>query len=157
MRQILFSLAAVALSAVAAVAQQPAAPVVPVPAAQAQGMAAPHGMMAVPTAPAQAAPAPVAVVAPGGCGTPAAVGGCSTCDAGPRTRQSLMSRLGFTRCGTANSTACSSLASERTFLFGSCKSFFNPCRTCDGTAIEYGPGGQGNKDNCRGITSFHSR
>ena len=140
-RHLALSVAALLGSVALATAQQP----VPVP--------------VVPTAPAamaaQAAPAPYAtpvlVVAQPGCGTPA----CAPCVA--PAKKSVFDRL----CGgTASPVGCGCLAAERTFAFGSCKSFFTPGRTCNGEGIEYGCGSgecRTPKDRCKNITSFLER
>lgn len=135
-RHLALSVAALLGSVAIATAQQP----VPVP--------------VVPTAPAamaaQTTPTAVVVAQPG-CGTPA----CAPCAA--PAKKSVFDRL----CGgTASPVGCGCLAAERTFAFGSCKSFFTPGRTCNGEGIEYGCGSgecRTPKDNCKNITSFLNR
>jgi hypothetical protein len=147
-RQLVLSVAALLGVAALATAQQPA----PVPAAPAALAAQPPaGMVAVPGQPLVAQP--VVIAAQPGCGTPAP---CATGCAAPAKKSSLFDRL----CGgTANPISCGCLAAERTFAFGSCRSFYTPGRTCNGTAIEYGCGSGecGPKDNCKHIISFNNR
>ena len=81
---------------------------------------------------------------------------CATGDCGPTVQKSHLSRK-FIGCGTASPASCGTFASERTFLFGSCNAFFTPCKTCGGSAIEYGSGGMGPKDGCKHITSYTNR
>lgn len=161
MRTRLFGPAVAALLGAAAVAtaQAPALPPMPVvpPAPAALAGQPPAGMTPVPAQPAPvsahpAPAAPIVVPAQPGCGTPAPVAGCGT----GKSKGGLLDRL-LIGCGTANPIGCGTLASERSFAFGSCRSFYNPCRSCSGMPIEYGPGGLYNKDNCKHLTSFNNR
>ncbi len=120
----------------------------PIPAAPAALAGPQSGMVPAP------AMQPTMVIATSGCATPVATTACNTC--GPTTRSSIVSRVTI-GCGTANPVSCGTFASERTFLFGSCNSFFTPCKTCGGAAIEYGSGGMGPKDGCKHITSYLNR
>jgi len=73
---------------------------------------------------------------------------------GSRTRHSHASRL-FIGAGTINPVTCGCLASERTFVFGSCKHFFNPQLECGA-----GCGGCWPVDRrtpCQGVTSYLNR
>lgn len=103
----------------------PAAPQSAAPAAQAQPKTMP---------PAAGYAAPVAVPVQPGCGAVAAPcgGGCDSCKGGKWT--GLHARVAanpFTiGAGCANTVGCSNLASERTFLFGSCRQFYNPGNKC---------------------------
>jgi hypothetical protein len=55
----------------------------------------------------------------------------------------------FIGSGTANPVGCGCLASERTFLWGGCKQFFTPGRTCDGSPMLFNRcGGHG---HCGGL------
>lgn len=164
MRTRLFGLAAALFATGTGMAQQPAAPAPAPPVAAAPAAQPPAGMTplpAIPVAPAPApavahpAPGPIVVQAPPGCGTPAPApaADCNTC--APKSR-GLLDRLGI-GCGTASPVSCGTLASERTFVFGSCRQFYTPCRGCGGQAIEYGNGGLYNKDFCKGLGSFNSR
>ena len=80
----------------------------------------------------------------------ASAGGCSTCGS---SKGGLLSRFAASPFGIgqgcANSPNCGSLASERTFLFGSCRQFFNAGNQCGGGCGSlYGPGGFGDKSFC---------
>jgi hypothetical protein len=164
----------------AALAVQPAAP----------PTAAPQGMMPVPVAPPGQLPATAPIVVQGqpGCGTAAPVApthwtpaapapapcapapascapapaASSSCATTSSKGSSLLGRL-FIGSGTANPVSCGCFASERSFVFGSCRQFYTPGRACDGSAREYGcgsgecGGGIGAKDNCKHVTSFHNR
>ncbi len=143
----------------------PVAPPIQVPAVP----AAPHGMIPVPAAPVMLPPAslpappaaPPVMASNPGCGTPAVVttaaAPCNTCSKpAKRAGGGLLSRFMIGE-GTATPLGCGCLAAERTFMFGSCKQFFTPGRTCSGTAIEYGPGGLGHTDNCKNVGSFINR
>ena len=132
----------------AASAQAPIPAVPPAPAA----LASPYtGLM-----PAPAAQPMYVVAAPtSGCATPAAAP-CATSACGPTARNKLVSRA-FIGCGTANSASCGTIASDRSFMFGSCNAFFTPCKTCGGAGIEYGSGGMGPKDGCKHVTSYTNR
>ena len=97
---------------------QPRVPVQPVPQAPARG----------PVQPAQAVmAAPVAMPAPVGMPAPVAV----VDPAVTQTRGGFLSRATIGE-GCANPITCGNWASERTFLFGSCKQFFNPGNKCGG-------------------------
>jgi hypothetical protein len=109
-----------------AAAQQPMPATLPVVMAP----AAPQSAAPAAYAPAQAAPAtaaaPVAApVQPGcGCGAPAApCGGCDSCK-GSKWSGLHHGSYKTASYGCGSKTGCSSLASERTFLFGSCHSFY---------------------------------
>jgi hypothetical protein len=122
---------------------------------------APPGMTHVPQVPPPSAlpaypAAPPVQYANPACGTPAPA--CDPCkDGKDGQRSSLFGKL-FIGKGTASPVTCGCLAAERTFLFGGCKQFFTPGKTCGGCALEYGPGGVlGNCDNCRHVTSFLNR
>jgi hypothetical protein len=170
MRSRLFEVAVAALLGAngLAVAQQPAVPVVPMPVPAAPAaLQPPPGMVPVPVAPpvgyAPVAAAPVVGHAQPGClasAAPAPVG-CAAGDCGGgggKAKNSLFDRL---FAGTASPVGCGCLASERTFLFGSCRQFYTPGRTCGGVGIAYGCGGgecgHGPKDPCRHVTSFINR
>lgn len=134
-----------------ATAQQPvpAAPPVTPP-------APPPGMTPVPppaALPAYPAAPPIQYANPA-CGTPAPA--CDTCkDGKDGKRTSVFGRL---FAGTANPVGCSCLAAERTFLFGGCKQFYTPGKSCSGSTLDYGPGGvYGDCDRCRHVTSFLNR
>ena len=132
----------------AASAQAPIPAVPPAPSA----LASPYtGLM-----PAPAAQPMYVVAAPtSGCATPAAAP-CATSACGPTARNKLVSRA-FIGCGTANPASCGTIASDRSFMFGSCNAFFTPCKTCGGAGIEYGSGGMGPKDGCKHVTSYTNR
>lgn len=148
------AVAALVGCAAVAVAQQP----VPMPVIPQAPMPAP-GMTPVPVAPAlppaalPATPAapPVMYVNPD-CGTPASAACGDACE----KRPGLFSRF-MLGSGTANPLNCGCLAAERTFLFGNCRQFFTPGKTCCGDTLEYGPGGMYKKDNCKNVTSFLNR
>jgi hypothetical protein len=111
----------------------------------------PSSLPAVPAAP------PIMAADPA-CGTPAqAAAPCEPCaKEKKKATGGLLSkfRIGV---GTATPMSCSCLAAEKTFLFGGCRQFFTPGRTCNGGGIEYGPGGLYNHDNCKQVTSFLNR
>ena len=48
-----------------------------------------------------------------------------------RNRSSVFGKL-LIGAGTINPVSCGCLASERTFIFGSCKQFYNPTQECHG-------------------------
>ncbi len=154
----------------AALAQAP----MPLPTVQ---VGAPEGAaQAAPAQPAPAAiaPAPIPAVPVGGgcgCGATAAPyyggsGGCgcdSGCQSGWLGKHKLGGKLCHSPltigCGCPNPVGCSSLASERTFLFGGCHQFFSPCGKCGGGLLggifggacassPVGTGGLGTHNNC---------
>lgn len=127
---------------------QPAAPVPAAPAAPAPAMAAP------------AAPAPAAAPAAAPAVSPIIVhgaSGCSTCapacDPCGKSR-SLFGGGVFSSLkigsGCANPVGCGNFASERTFLFGGCKQFYNPGNDCGKHGGDCGKGGHkgGGCKNC---------
>lgn len=67
--------------------------------------------------------------------------------------------------GCPNPIGCGSWASERTFLFGSCKQFFNPGGKCDSywdrfarnVTTPLGAGGLGAAGPCDPLFSHHNR
>ena len=81
--------------------------------------------------------------------------GCSTCAPAAVTSGGLHARLAASPltigAGCANSPYCGTLASERTFLFGSCRQFFNAGNKCGGGGCgsAYGPGGFGDGSPCK--------
>jgi hypothetical protein len=85
----------------------------------------------------------VSGLAGGGC----ANGGCAAASAGPKTALHGLA-IG---AGCANPIGCGSPASEKTFVFGSCRQFYNPGNDCRGffscggkhcgQPLVYGPGG----------------
>jgi hypothetical protein len=89
------------------------------------------------------------------CGTPAVAAPCADCKA-PKRSGGLFGNLLIGR-GTANPIGCGCFASEKTFLWGGCRQFFTPGRTCCGGGLEYGPGGPYNNDTCKHVTSFLNR
>lgn len=133
----------------------------PVPAVQpAPGQGVVPGMTPVPVLPPASLPAPPAVppvmASNPNCGTPA-VAACNTCGKpAKKACGGLLSKF-LIGPGTATPVTCGCLAAERTFMFGSCKQFFTPGRTCNGCNIEYGPGGMGYYDNCKNVGSFINR
>jgi hypothetical protein len=178
-RHIALSLASILGTALVASAQQPPATLPPAPAALAAQ--APAGMTVVPNLP-PVAPAPAPAMAPvvvspqPGCGTPAPAyvaapaASCATevvAQAAPAAASSCNKcgkRSVFDRVrigtGTANPVGCGCMASDRNFVFGGCRQFFTPGKTCGGADTEYGCGGEdcyGAKDRCKHITSFHNR
>jgi len=148
--------AVAALIGCAAVATAQTAPPMPVPGVPPAPTAAPPGMTALPPSSLPAMPAaPPVMVSNTNCGTPAA----SACHDGKHSKGGgLLGKFGI-GVGTANPVSCGCLASERTFLFGGCKQFFTPGRTCNGSALDYGAGcgGACNQDNCKHVTSFLNR
>ena len=139
-RRMILAAAVGLFAAGAASAQQPMPSSLPVvyapqsaaPAAQAQPK---------PLPPAASAPAiPVVVQGQPGCGPVAApcasqcATGCDSCKG--HKWAGVHARVAANPCtigaGCANTVGCSSPASERTFLFGSCHQFFNPGNKCGG-------------------------
>ena len=157
--------AVIALVGCAAVAsaQQPVPPVPasPVPAlpliTTQQPAVNPPGLTPVPvlppsTLPPAVPPAPPPIIyANPSCGTPAA-----PCHDKKAKRESVFGKL-FIGSGTASPVACGCFAAEKTFMWGGCKQFFTPGKTCGGCGLDYGPGGLGNCDNCHHVTSFLNR
>lgn len=144
--------AVIALAGCAALAS--AQPPVPVAPPVAPPGTPPAGMTPLPVTPPAALPAPPIKYANPACGTPAP--GCDPCKDGNKGN-SLLGKL-FIGKGTANPVTCGCLASERNFIFGGCRQFFTPGKTCGGCALEYGPGGVlGGCDSCRHVTSFLNR
>ena len=123
--------AALALSAGAQAPQAPAAPKAPmvvVPAAP-MAMPMPPMTMAQPAAPMMAYPAPVANAPCGG--TPTA--DCAPCGGAGGHKPGLFSKLFGNYgigAGTATPVTCGCHAADKTFVFGSCKQFFNPGNVC---------------------------
>ncbi len=116
--------------------------------------AAPAPMPAPAGAPA-AAPAvsPVIVHGQGGCTNCAApAGNCASCDPFEKCKRSLLGGglLGGAKIGAgcANPVGCGTVASERTFLFGSCKQFYNPGSDCGKHGGLGGGCGAGGCKNC---------
>jgi hypothetical protein len=113
----------------------------------------------VPAAPAPVAAAPVAAA-------PAAYPGptCATCNGGAAAATAAAAGpkhkwLGYYGTGVQMPVGCSCTAAERTFHWGSCKSFFTPAGTCGaggcglfGKApcppVVYGPGIGAPGNNC---------
>lgn len=152
MRIRLFGAVAALIGCAAVAAAQ--APVPAVPAAP----GTPPGMTPVPVAlPPASLPAPPAappvMVSNTNCGTPAAAP-CNDCKG--KKKGGLLDKF-LIGSGTANPIGCGCLAAERTFLFGGCKQFFTPGKTCCGGGLEYGCGGIHNQDNCKHVTSFLNR
>lgn len=149
--------AVAALIGCAAVATAQTAPPMPVPGTP-PAPTAPPGMSPVPVLPPSSLPAPPAappvMVSNTNCGTPAA----SPCHDGKHSKGGGLLSKFFIGSGTANPVSCGCFASERTFLFGGCKQFFTPGKTCGGGTQEYGCGdGSCHKDNCKHVTSFINR
>jgi hypothetical protein len=134
-RRMILAAAVGLLAAGVASAQQPMpaiplayAPQTAAPAAQAQPAPLTGAPGAVP-----AVAAPIAVPAqPGCCGSAPAAGGCDSCGQGGKHHGRLASSPWTIGAGCANPIGCSTCASERTFLFGSCNQFFNPGNKCGG-------------------------
>ena len=113
--------------------------------------------MPMPLAAQPVTPAPLMTAAPAPYATPT-YGGCSTECAPTATSKRLAGRIvsPFTIGeGCANPVSCGNFASERTFLFGSCRQFFNPGNKCGhswglhGCATSpLGTGGLGNHNSC---------
>ena len=121
--------AALALSAGAQAPQAPAAPKAPMVVVPAAPMAMPMPPMTQPAAPMMAYPAPVANMPCGG--TPAA--DCSSCGGASGHKPGLFSKLFGNYgigAGTATPVTCGCHAADKTFVFGSCKQFFNPGNVC---------------------------
>jgi hypothetical protein len=159
--RLLGAVAALVGCAAFAAAQTPPPPL-GVPAVQpAPVQGTPPGMTPVPVAlPPASLPAPPALppvmASNPNCGTPAAAP-CSTCGKhGKKASGGLLSRFLIGE-GTATPIGCGCLAAERTLMFGGCKQFFTPGKTCGGCNIEYGPGGMGHYDNCKSVGSFINR
>ena len=57
--------------------------------------------------------------------------------------------------GTINPVSCGCLASEKTFVFGSCKQFFNPTQTCNTGCNGCWPVDR--RTPCQGVTSYTNR
>ena len=107
--------------------------------------------------------------APGGSGI-VQTSGCSSC--GPTVANTNSHHYGI-GAGCAMPIGCSNWAAERTFLFGSCRQFFNPGNDCGSHAGRFGgcngtgyPGaggcnscGGGGKEKhpCQGVTSYLNR
>ncbi len=106
----------------------------------------------------------------GGYGDPVVANGpgCSAC--GPTLNNSKHHGIG---AGCSMPIGCSNFAAERTFLFGSCRQFFNPGNDCGSHSNRFGGcngtgypgiggcnscGGGGNeKHPCQGVTSYLNR
>ena len=166
--------AVIALVGCAAVASaQPPVPTLPVPTAPPLIVTPPAinppGMTPIPLAPPVAlpnalppaypsAPPPIVYANPT-CYTPA-VAAAPCAEPKHAKRVGLFGRLGGRLAigeGTANPVSCGCLAAERTLMFGGCKQFFTPGKTCCGGSLEYGNGGMGTCDNCKHVTSFLNR
>lgn len=90
-------------------------------------------------------------------------GGCAGCEAGKLGHggNGLGFRIGD---GCKNVEWCGSFATQRTFVFGSCRQFFSPGYDCNGPfgkcfkgpGTIYGPGGLGGHDPCV-YSSFNDR
>ncbi|CAN5379897.1 hypothetical protein BH11PLA2_BH11PLA2_44940 [soil metagenome] len=81
---------------------------------------------------------------------PVVVNGCGSCATGDVAASKHHLRIG---AGTINPVSCGCLASEKTFMFGSCKQFFNPQNVCGGGCTAGGcgngcKGGLGNRNPC---------
>ena len=161
--------ALVGCAALATAQTPPPAPLMPpalgVPAVQpAPVPGTPPGMIPVPppvALPPASLPAPPALppvmASNPNCGTPAVAAPCSTCGkSGKKAGGGLLSKFLIGE-GTATPIGCGCLAAERTFMFGGCRAFHTPGRTCNGSGIEYGPGGMGYYDNCKSVGSFINR
>ncbi len=122
----------------------------------------PPGMIPVPVAlPPASLPAPPAVppvmASNPNCGTPAVAAPCNTCGKpAKKACGGLLSKFLIGE-GTATPISCGCFAAERTLMFGGCRAFHTPGKTCNGSAIEYGPGGMGYYDNCKSVGSFINR
>jgi hypothetical protein len=88
------------------------------------------------------------------------VSGCSSC--GPTVSNSNSSHYGAGAfrigAGCAMPIGCSNWAAERTFLFGSCRQFFNPGNDCGSSSYRFGgcngsgyPGSGGCNGGCGGV------
>jgi hypothetical protein len=117
-------------------------------------------------APLQASAGSAAAVTPAGGGKPVVVNGCGSCASGSAAHIHNRPFGG----GTVNPTGCGCWASERTFLWGGCKQFFNPQFSCgDGHCGKglgnrercpvptYGPGVGTPPNNCAGTFSYLNR
>lgn len=130
MRKRIWSWAIAAAVAVAGAANAQTPAPVPAPAAPPVAMPAPAGVASPAPAPAVVSAAPAAA-----CATPAvadcapAAADCDPCKGGKLGRLFGAVKIGE---GCANPVDCGSCASEKTFLFGSCKQFFNPGNDCAG-------------------------
>jgi hypothetical protein len=79
-------------------------------------------------------------------------GGCESCGA---KAGAVLAGIGIGE-GCQNPVTCGNWATERTFLFGSCRQFYSPGRACGGThhwfglkdPIAYGSGGIGDHTRC---------
>ncbi len=108
-------------------------------------------------------------------GTPVVVQGpgCAAGDCGPKTNKSVLHKALFIGQGCESPIGCSNLAAERTFIFGSCRQFFNPGNDCGSHAGKFGGcagtgfagsggckscgGGGSEKHPCQGVTSYLNR
>lgn len=140
MRKLMLSLCGGLLAATAAFAQ-PAQPApIPKPVAP-----APMPKPVAPSAPAvvaPTAPAPVVVAAPAtgvGCAAPGcAPSGCDSCGKSGAAGKVFGNHKLFIGVGTATPVDCTCHAADKTFVFGSCKQFFNPGKTCNGVNLHGG-------------------
>jgi hypothetical protein len=157
--------AVAALVGCAAFAAAQTAPPMPVPTLP-PAPANPPGMTPLPVAspaalppaslPAPPAAPPIMATNPN-CGTSAVAAPCADCKAPKRAGGGLLGNL-FIGRGTATPVGCGCFAAERTFLWGGCRQFFTPGRTCGGGSLDYGCGsGNCQQDNCRNVTSFLNR
>lgn len=100
--------------------------------------------------------------------------GCSTCGkaeksshTGTRGAVHNFFSSAFIGSGTAMPIGCSCYSADKTFIFGTCRQFFNPGKVCsDGGYFArphcampiYGPGGVGQPaNNCAGPFSYLNR
>ena len=107
-------------------------------------------------------PGPPGMAAAGVAGGIAQAGGCSTC--GPKGH-GLHGGLAI-GAGCQNPVTCGNCATEKTFLFGSCRQFYSPGSDCGGAGgfgcfglkrpIAYGPGGLGDHYPCE-YGSYNNR
>lgn len=130
-----------------------------VPSVPTATQAAPAPMAAPAAAPATAAQpvSPIIIHGQGGCtncGTPAtsSYASCDPCSTGKRSLLGggLLSSLKI-GSGCANPVDCGSCASEKTFVFGSCRQFYNPGNDCwkHGFGGGCGAGGCGHGGGCK--------
>ncbi len=134
----------------------PAVPPMPVPAAPMNppGLTPAPAVLPPASLPAPPAAPPIMAANPN-CGTPAAAA-CNDCKGAKKAGGGLLGKF-LVGPGTASPVGCGCFAAEKTFMWGGCRQFFTPGKSCCGGGIEYGPGGQYNQDNCRHVTSFLNR
>lgn len=161
MAKLLAAAVGAAVMAGSAEAQQPA--LAPMPAAPVVQPAPPQVAPAYPVA------APAAVQPAGGCSTCGSAAAAADCGQTGKKHGGGLKGLGM-GAGTALPIGCSCHAAEKTFVFGSCRQFFNPGNTCgpNGTGcglfgkqgcppVIYGPGGAGGSSNCNGPFTYLNR